>query len=90
MGLDTLVKTSDRVGDGNNLLDIVNSLHWCTTIIIILPLTGMKVMKCSTNSLFLVSLYFLGKYVWLRLELIFVHLGVISNPLSGSISTHSI
>lgn len=45
MGLDTLVKTSE-CGDGNNVVDIVNSLHWYITI---LPLMEMAVVKNSTN-----------------------------------------
>lgn len=50
MGLDTLLEPSDRVGDSNDLVDIVNSTHWYTTTVTILPLIKMEAMKPSTNS----------------------------------------
>lgn len=50
MGLDTLLESSDRVGDSNDLVDIVNSTHWYTTTVTILPLIKMEAMKPSTNS----------------------------------------
>ena len=50
------MKTSDRVWDGNNSVDIVNSLHWYTSI---LPLMEMEAMKKCTNSVMFCSfIYF--------------------------------